>query len=282
MHLTLFITFLLAAAHWSRLSIYSCLADGAAFLHSECILWLPQQSMHRPELKALVCGANFTELETSRIYVATGLIHLFVVSGAHLLILKKMIDVGLAWINPQVAAVLCLVLLCFYAGVCEFNPPVMRSLVSLILANEFAVGKLTWPAHLKIFFTGLLTLLLNTAWVGSLSFQLSWLIALGLCVGTEFFRHRSIFIRQSLNYIFIFPTLLLFQFPHPLTIVMNVIFGPVLEFILFPLALCASVFPIFISLFDLLISILYVTLSKTEMIAGFGVLEKTDTFLICN
>ena len=282
MHLTLFITILLAGAELGRLSIFSFLSSGATFLHSACLSWIPNGSSHAPEMKALVCGANFSELETSRLYVATGLIHLFVVSGAHLLVLKKIIEVPLAFLPPRVAAMLGLFLLTVYAGVCEFNPPVTRSLLALVLMNEFLVGKINWPAPFKIFITGLLTLLFNTAWTTSLSFQLSWLIALGLCVGNEFFRHNSVFIRQALNYIFIFPTLLLFQFPHPLTIVLNVIFAPVLEFILFPLALCASVFPIFITPFDFMISLLQLTLSKTEMTPDMGSLEKSDLFILAN
>ncbi len=286
MHLTVLLTLLILILDYGRVSFFRFAAPLVSLLHQNCLNWLPQQSQSLPELGALVCGANFSQIETSELYVATGLIHLFVVSGAHLILLHQVIDFPLRFFEKEfcwkdfVRPSICFILLLVYAGICELNPPVTRSLLGLVLANPFFFGKNFWPTHFKVFIAGLLTLLINPLWVTSISLQLSWLIGLAMSLNAEFFRDKHVLIRQSLNYILIFPVLLLFQFPNPYSILMNVIFAPVLEFILFPLALLTGFFPIFVALFDFAIAALKKILLCTEIGLTPQVIENSDRLVM--
>lgn len=190
MHLTLFLTFSVLTAHLNRFSIYQFVHSWSHQLHLQCVSSLPQESNSLPELQALVCGSNFEQLNFSKLYIATGLIHLFVVSGAHLILIQKILNFGLKPLSlKKFSAFLTFLALFYFAASCEFNAPVTRALISIVLTDQFIFRSSFWPPHFKILITGLITLFFHTEWISSLSLQLSWLIALGLLLNKEFLKN---------------------------------------------------------------------------------------------
>ncbi len=283
MHLTLFITILIVITNMKRISFFSYLHPWSFQLHQNCLDSLPTNSKSLPELRALVCGADFAQLDSSSIYIATGLIHLFVVSGAHLILIQKILNLCTSFNKPKKwPRLLCLIGLIYFSACCDFNPPVTRALISLILVDDFVIKKQFWPVHFRILIIGLMTLLFNFNWITSLSLQLSWLIALGLLLNREFLPDGHPLVRQSLNYILIFPTLLFLQVPQPIIILIHVIFSTFLEVILFPFALIVRFIHRLSPSFDFLIWILRSVLTKIETPLEFQLVDKPLGLVIFN
>lgn len=230
---------------------------------------IPPQSISKMELKALVCGENFEQLQNSQFYISTGLIHLFVVSGAHLLVMRALIQFFfscfLFFLSSKTQKYLTLFCLFLYTAVCEFNPPVTRSLFVLILSADFFETKLFWPQHAKIVMSGLLSLVFCSDWVSSISLQLSWLIALGGLFNSKIFLKPSALLRLALQSLWIYPTLLLFQNLSPFSLLTQLIFSNFLEFFLFPLALLVLLIPSLSYSFDEIVLGLRHILQLTEI-----------------
>lgn len=246
-----------------RFSVHSLLQSTILFFHQNCLDRLPTSSSALPELKALVCGENFSDAKVSQIYIATGLIHLFVVSGAHLLLLEKI----LTWVTVflgQLPTIFILSALFIYVLACDMNPPITRSFISLLISGFLIRNHLHWPASFKLLLIGLLTLALNPDWVNSASLQLSWIAGLVVSLNTHYFTKHSFLFKQSLYFIFLWPLLIFLCVPSHLIILINLVFTPVLEFILFPIGLLTWLFPFLHSIFDHLIELLNFVLQLLE------------------
>lgn len=246
-----------------RFSAFEFTNSATFLLHNACLRRLPLQAISLAELQALVCGQSFAAAKTSELYIASGLIHLFVVSGAHLILIEKML---LKFFKRfQFASTLILPFLLAYAIACNLNPPVTRSLIAISVGLLTLKHHLRWPENYKIFITGLLALLFNPAWLTSVSLQLSWLAALVVSINSLYFFDKNVLFRQSVFFFVLAPLLAFFQMPNPLTILMNIIFSPVLEFILFPMGLLVWLVPPLFVIFDWIILVLRFFLSASEV-----------------
>lgn len=214
-----------------RISVHEILAPAAEKAHFFCISHLPQNAAAISELKALVCAENFTTLVTSHLYISSGLIHLFVVSGAHLLLLEKLLT------HAKVPPPIMISIMILYGFACNLNAPVVRCLIAFLLAAFLAEKNIKWPPHFRLLIVGTLALSINFNWITSFSLQMSWIATFLLMLGEKLFCDSSAIFKQSLFFVTLLPTLVFFQIPSPMTILLNVILAPLLEFILFPLAL---------------------------------------------
>lgn len=230
--------------------------------HLLCLERLSVDTRFAAELRALVCAENFSSLGHSHFYISSGLIHLFVVSGAHLILIRNLLNRLPPEIRPGPAILAAVLIL--YAFACGMNPPIARALAGFLLGAWLYFRHIHWPPHFRILTAGLLTLIFHPPWLRSLGLQLSWLAALLVHLGTARLRTRSALFRQGLLYLALFPTLVFFQIPDPSVIVVNVILAPALELVLFPVALAVWFFHFLYPLFDLLIWLLKTALEKAE------------------
>lgn len=247
---------MLSLVRFSALEILTPVAEKA---HLFCLNNLPENSSAIAELNALVCAQNFSNLENSKFFISSGLIHLFVVSGAHLLLIENILK------KFNLSRALIFTVLVIYGFACDLNAPVTRCLIAFTL-NSFLLSKnIRWPAHFKLLIIGTLTLSLNYSWITSLSLQMSWIAAFLLVLGEHFFKETSQLFKQSLFFITLFPTVVFFQIPSPVVILLNILLAPVLEFILFPLGLLVLFFNFLHPLFDFLILIFKSILQNLEL-----------------
>ena len=245
-----------------RFSVIDYLQPITYFLHFHCLERIPLSSSSAPELKAIICGENFTGA-SSQIFVASGLIHLFVVSGAHLIILEKIL-ISILFIEGKASQIFILSFLFIYALACEMNPPITRSFISILFSLILFHKHLYWPENYKLFLVGVLTLAVNPSWLNSLSLQLSWMAALVVSLSHLYFLKSGILFKQFLFFIFLWPFLIFFQVPSPTIIIANLILTPFLEIFLFPLALLVWLFPFLYTLFDSIILSLKTVLHLLE------------------
>lgn len=222
------------------------------FFHFHCLERIPLASSSAFELKAIACGENFSTAASSQIFMASGLIHLFVVSGAHLIVLEKMITSAF-FTKYKIPKSFVLFILFIYTLACDMNSPITRSFLSILLSFILLHKHLYWTDNYKLFLMGLLTLIINPLWLNSLSLQMSWMAALILSINSLYFFKAGILFKQFLFFLFLWPFLIFFQIPSPSIIIANLIFTPILEFFLFPLALLIWLCPFLYFLFDFII-----------------------------
>lgn len=260
MPLIFILVILFAILYGFRISTLYFVKPFSLKMHNLCLDLIPKESHSYQELAALVCGQNFLTAENSYFYSSTGLIHLFVVSGAHLVLLDAILKkLFIKSAQPR------LFFLIVYCGICEFNPPVVRSWLILFFTNMIIFNRKNCSKSHLLFFVGMICLCLNPSWLMSLSLQLSWLIALAILINQQVFPKNTILLHQFSYYFVVLPSIASIQSYSPYSVLLNILLAPVLEFVLFPLALLTTLINFIYPVFDYLISILRQILKFTEL-----------------
>lgn len=207
-------------------------------VHHACLTRLPT-SEYRSLLEALVCGAQLPSGTAADAFRKTGLLHLVVVSGSHLIWLEAAMRYTLG--RRRVANFIIISMLCLFALATRLQPPLVRAGMALVLTGINVRARYGW-SHMQITaLSGLFSLALFPEWVTSLSLLLSWTAALALAAGSS---HESIWQRQSRVYLCMLACLLPLTLPHPLSVPLNVVVGPFLAFVLFPLSAVVWLVPV--------------------------------------
>ena len=189
------------------------------------------------EISALLCGKNISTQSRQSLYAVSGLIHLFVVSGSHFILLEKL---ACFFRVPLLVRLTLHTAFLFFSG---FQPPAARFFIQFILFTGFFQNSSGLRSDQKTFLSGILTLCLFPSWITSLSFLLSWAASLiiSCCQEITNITHR-ILLRQIFIFLILFPLLCHIQTPHPLSIPLNLLLGDLLGITLLPLAVLAVFF----------------------------------------
>ncbi|MYE07865.1 MAG: hypothetical protein F4X95_03845 [Oligoflexia bacterium] len=185
---------------------------------------------------AFICGERLPDGEIKKTFIALGIIHLTVISGAHLIFLEKIWNLLPVFRFKNILLALFLLTYSMSAGL---SPPILRALFSLLLARINKKLKLFWSPYIRVHISGLLCLLCQNNWFHSLSLQLSWIASLGMS------NHRlSRFKSCVLTFLLILPIVSQWGGVHPLSIILNWLITPLAACVLLPLSLLTVPFPI--------------------------------------
>lgn len=221
-------------------------------LHELCLEKLHFKGQLKNIYESLVCGKRLPPGHLKELFIHGGLIHLTVVSGAHLLFLEKL------WKKLPLPALIkthgLFIILILYAFASRLYPPVVRALFSFFLFRLSQSFKLFWSAHLVTLLSGLLCLLYQPSWVHSFSLQLSLLACFLQNISTNPLK-KCFFI-----YLFILPVVNRWQALHPFTVLINWTAAPLISSLLFPLTFLSPMVPGLYPLTDRLWSITLQTL----------------------
>ncbi|MCB0348699.1 MAG: ComEC/Rec2 family competence protein [Bdellovibrionales bacterium] len=197
-------------------------------LHDTCLSFSPQ-SLQKELYQGIVCGKNLESRRLIDLFATTGLLHLLVVSGSHLLALAalaKKLRLRGEFINA-----ICLL----YAFLCLLEPPISRAYLFISLDTFQRKHSLQWSPWHQHFMAILLCLTMFPDWLSSLSFQLSILCAFAISLAKKY--------TDFWIYLTLFPALLILGNYHPLSILINLSLGPLLGLLLFPLSALSFVIP---------------------------------------
>ena len=205
----------------------------SSLFHSQCLSLVSFESRYRNVYEALLCGRRLPEGDLKSAFVKGGLIHLMVVSGAHLLFLEA------AWrkipLPPKVKTPSLVFLLVVYALAARLHPPIMRALFAFFLFRLSQSCKLFWSSNMRVHISGSLCLIYRPAWVYSSSLPLSWLASLAQ-------NHSSSLKRAFMSYLFILPIISRWQDLPPLTVIVNWLLAPLIGSLLFPMSFFGALF----------------------------------------
>ena len=215
-----------------QLDLHAFLAPQVEYLHGQCLSLLPDTAF--PQIyEALVCGERLKDAKYTLVFVTTGLLHIFVVSGTHLSRLRKC----LSWIGIPFWVQACL--LAVYGLATNLHPPVVRAWFALCLAFANERFVLNWNPTLLVWHVSFLALLFFSSWSDSFSFLLSWSASLALALG----RDKSLLTKNLIVYLVMAPILAGVSHPHPVSVLINTLFLPIFGLFFFPMTLCSVLIP---------------------------------------
>lgn len=222
----IFLIACLVLALFSGISFVSFLREHLVFLQHYCISSNPIDSDHQRLWAALTCGTPlggvdfwFDTLKSS------GLIHIFVVSGSHFLVLQHLLQRVLR-LNPLWSGFT----LWIFNGVTGFSAPGTRACLIVSGKNFFSTR-----SDQNILLASLFCIALNPNWVNSHSFWLSWLAALILTISP-----RDP-LQLGSNFLFFLVWSLLGFSLSFWSLTLNILIAPLIGWLLFPLALLSYI-----------------------------------------
>ncbi|MFN7824341.1 MAG: ComEC/Rec2 family competence protein [Pseudobdellovibrionaceae bacterium] len=146
------------------------------FLHENCVSFrelLPVNSATQSAFGSLVCASDNTEPLFEQFFSHTGLYHLLVVSGSHLIVLVSALE--LAQEKRWISRSLSMAVVALYCLITDLQAPLLRSLIQWILQRF-------WSPRNSLLLSGLICLMAFPSWIQSWSLYLSWLASAALCL----------------------------------------------------------------------------------------------------
>ncbi len=201
-----------------------------SFLHLYC-LEQSQIETWKFAQEAIVCAKALPRDSFYESLKTTGLLHLIVVSGSHLVFLESILRM------LKIPNKLILLLLLIYGITCLWDPPVYRAFIYYFLLSTSLKNK--FPNLYLQLSSLILGLIIRPELIDSLSLQLSAYCSLILAWPQSSFLKKSIGI-----YVFLFPILIGIGHANPWSIVINLILAPLISFLLFPLNFAAIFFKV--------------------------------------
>ncbi len=217
------------------------LTDLSGEYHQSCLDIAPS-SLYRSQYQALVCGERLPHDSRTLDLKTMGIIHLFVVSGAHLVFLSKMIA-GLSGAKREKSFLSIFVLLAFVV-ICQFQMPALRAWVAIVV--QFFNERFKWQlsSSSAIFISVLFCLSLAPTQLDSYSLVLSWIAALAIRLG------RNAFTQSVLVFLLILPVTQSFAALSPWSVVINSFLVPIIGQLLFPLSILSFLHEGFVKITD--------------------------------
>jgi predicted membrane metal-binding protein len=206
-------------------------AQFSSQLQSICISSVNSEIRHNELLGAFICGKSLSPGTIRDLWTTTGLYHLLVVSGSHLIALiscwdfltlsaKAALPKSNTSFEPAFTVLEALLLLAF-SLMTGFQAPLVRSLLGKLLNHLSQTYKWGWPSDIIVMSSGVSCLLLFPDWISSRSLILSWMASLALTQG------RGLLQKAVYVFAFVLPCLWGWGQLNPITILVNVILAPV-------------------------------------------------------
>lgn len=216
-------------------------------LQQICLQSIPAKTEQHNSLASLVCGEKISDAELKQNLQKTSLIHIFIVSGSHLLLLDELLSILKIPVYLRF-----LFLGCYSLGV-GWQAPAVRALIGLVVKELFKRKRLFFSADQVVLSTGFITLMLFPAWWLSSSLVMSWCAALALCL-PHILRIKNPWVQSATSQfaIFFFMSAPLWGIGnlHPLSMLYNLFLAPVVSYLLLPLSFLAVFFSPFLFVFE--------------------------------
>lgn len=231
--MAIFSVLFLVFSYWQSRGLETTAILIAAPAQDFCKSLLQTPSSHLVFYQAIACGTSLRD-DTYEILKTVSLWHLVIVSAGHFQVILWFLRRFL----PKYRFFHHLVLLsfCFWTGA---QPPIVRAYADLLLRGASKFLRLSIPSSYSALYSSALVLILFPPWVTSWSFILSYLCALLILLLDQ----QPPWIQALGIALGIYPVIALFTQPHPLSFLFNLIFGPPLSMVLFPLSLLMMAVP---------------------------------------
>ena len=209
-------------------------------------------------------------------YSINGVTHLFALSGLHTSLLSMFILFFLKNVSNKtlkyILTFLCLLLLCFIVG---FSASILRSTIFFLLLNLFKIYSIKIDSIDILLITASILLIINPFFIYDLSFILSFMITYYILLNSKYYKGNYITKLFKVSFIAFLASIPIiinnFYQINILSIFFNLLFIPLVSFIIYPLSLISFIFPVFNNILSFFINVM-------ENISLF--FSKIDIFII--
>ena len=184
-------------------------------------------------------------------YQVNGLSHLFSISGMHITLLLgtilKLLDK--VSYNRYYKYILLIIILIIYMYLTDFTPSILRSGIMFILLTLNKLFNFKIKTKNIIMLTFIIIVLINPYYIYNLGFQLSYLISFYLIIFAHIInKHKNyfkkIFITSLISFLVSFPIIISNYYQvNLLSILINLLFVPIISYIVLPLAFITLILP---------------------------------------
>lgn len=218
-------------------------------LHNFCLSFSktgPYEALYQ----SLSCGTKLSS-NLYPLFANSGLIHLIIISGLHIALMYRAfnyIQLKLFPFSKKTATSFSLLFLLLYTFMLNLSAPALRAYFFQIIKLINKYYKFHWSPSYLILISVLLSLLFKPSLWASLSLLLSWTALLVIYFLQQALTHPLIppaytkpiikkIIQSTLLYLFLLPFLSQFNNIHPFSIFIQLLFTPLLLFLLIPLSI---------------------------------------------
>jgi len=197
-------------------------------------------------------------------YQNNGISHLFAVSGMHVSLFMEMILFVLKKLNIKelISYLIAIIFLIFYMFITNFSPSILRAGILFILLSINKIFKLNIKTINIMIILLSIILIINPFLIFNLGFQFSYIISLFLIVFQSIISKQNNYFKQLLvvsliSFVVSLPiSIYNFYQINIFGILLNLLFVPLVSFIIFPLSLITFIFPIFDNILIFIINIM--------------------------
>lgn len=238
-------------------------ANASLYLNKKCISQA-SKSQNYQEIAALICGEKIKDPQLKELFIANGLIHIFVVSGAHLSFYKKMFS----FIFPKWAAgVLTSSFLFLYTLTCTFTAPIFRAFIEQLTSSFNQQFKLNLDKNIIQLATAFICIVVQPDYLKSVSLPMSWVAAMTMSMKDRPGKTLIVFLS-------LFPILLTFTEPNPLSVFTSFFISGFVSLFILPFNLIVFMIPKLDILLNLFYDFFYIAL---DIIQPTPFLKETPT-----
>ena len=197
-------------------------------------------------------------------YQALGISHLFSVSGMHITLFSSVILFLLSKLkNKNIPIIMSLIVLFIYGLLCSFPSSIKRAYTLYLLLSLNKIFKLDIKNIYLFYLTIVINIIIDSFIIYDIGFLYSSLTTYGLIKFNHYLKRGNYF------YILLKVSIVAFLFSLPITInnnyvinlmspINNLFVVPLVSLIVYPLSILTLIIPIFNSLFDLSLNILFI------------------------
>ena len=228
--------------------------------------------------KSLISSEDYNEFQTN------GVSHLLAISGMHIGILLKILDMFLSKMKLTKKTIVISLILFFFAFLTNFASSILRAVLFYSLLNIKKIFNLKISNFKVLLLTACILIIINPFIVYDVGFIYSFVITGGIILNTKLI--KGSYIKQLLtlsliSFLFSLPITISLNYEINLTSIMaNLLFVPFISLIVYPLALLTFIFTIFSPIFNLSLSILSFFNNFFDKLSFLIVMPKMNVILI--
>lgn len=215
-------------------------------------------SQNADYLKIFLLGdKSLISSEEYGLFQTNGVAHLLAISGMHIGVFLKILDILLQRIKYSKKVIIIASILLFYAFLTSFAPSIMRAVLFYILLNIKKIFNLRISNLRVLLYTAYILILLNPFIIFDVGFLYSFVITGGIILNSSKIKgnyFKQLLILSIFSFLFSLPITVNLNYEINLTsIIANLIFVPYVSLIVYPMALLTFIFSILDPIFNFLI-----------------------------
>lgn len=245
------------------------------------------RSKNKDYLKTLILGQNSLEEEVKKSYYSNGISHLFAISGMHITLLTTILFsfFNLITKKKKLNFLIISLILLFYIFLTNYSPSVIRASLLFMALNIKSIFHLKVTNFQIVFLLLLLFLNYNPYYLYNIGFLYSFIISMGIIYYNKNLKDdnyiKSVFKISIFAFLLGLPiTIKNFHEINLLTPFINVIFVPIISFVIFPFSILNFLFPVIDPIYAYILNLLEIISLQFSKLMIPIILKEIPIFLI--